>query len=76
MLARIISQHHSNGIALNNLDKAGNCLGTGIGIVFVLLGWRIVDGNPGFQGEPRAQVQSPIVQQRNKADISDLNETP
>ena len=32
-----------NGIALNILEKAGNYLGTGIGIVLVLLGRRILD---------------------------------
>ena len=32
---------------MNNLDKAGNYLGTGIGIVFVLLGRLIVDWKPG-----------------------------
>ena len=39
-----------NYMPLNNLDKAGNHLGTGIGIVFVLLGRRIVDGKPGVSG--------------------------
>ena len=39
-----------NGIALNNLRKAGNYLGTGIGIVLVLLGSRILDGKPGVPG--------------------------
>ena len=36
-----------NGIALNNLDKAGNFLTTGIlGSYLVLLGERILDGKP------------------------------
>ena len=38
------------GIAFNSLDKAGNFLGTGIGIVFALLGRRILDGKPGVLG--------------------------
>ena len=32
-------------------------------------------GNQGFQGEARAQVQSSIVQERNKTAISYLNAT-
>ena len=39
-----------NGIAFNNLDQAGNYLGTGIGIVLVLPGRRILDGKPGVSG--------------------------
>ena len=39
-----------NDIVLNILDKAGNYLGTGIGIVFVLLGRRIVHEKPGVSG--------------------------
>ena len=39
-----------NGIALNNLDKAGHYLGTGIGVVFVFIGRRIVDGKRGVSG--------------------------
>ena len=38
-----------DGIALNKLE-AGNYLGTGIGIVFVLLGGRILDAKPGVSG--------------------------
>ena len=37
------TSHQFNGIALNNLDTAGNYLQTGIGIVLVLLGRRILD---------------------------------
>ena len=32
-------------------------------------------GNQEFQGEPRAPAQSSIVQERNKAAISNLNAT-
>ena len=39
-----------NGIAFIKRDKAGNYLGTGIGIVFVLLGRRILDWIPGVSG--------------------------
>ena len=53
-----------DGIALNDLGKAGNFLGTGHGIVLVLLGRRIVDGKPGVQGKARAPAQSSIVQRR------------
>ena len=65
-----------NRIALNNLDKAGNYLGTGIRIVFLYyLGGVSQTGKRGFQGEARAQIQSYIVQERNKAVISYLKAT-
>ena len=53
-----------------SFDKAGNYLDAGVGIVLVLLGRRILDGNQGFQ----APAQSSIVQKRNKA-ISNVNAT-
>ena len=46
-----------NGIAFENLGKAGNYLDTGNGIVLVLLGRRILDGKPGVS----APAQSSIV---------------
>ena len=39
-----------NGIALNILEKAGKYLGTGVGVVLVLLGRRILDEKPGVSG--------------------------
>ena len=60
---------------MNNLNKAGNYLDTGIGIIFVLLRRRIVDGKTrGFRvrHEPRFTL---IVQERNKAAIFYLNAT-
>ena len=38
------------GMALNNLDKAGNYPGTGNGIVLISLERRILDGKPGVSG--------------------------
>ena len=59
---------------MNNLDKAGNYLGTGIRIVLVLLGRRILDGKPRVSGRgtsPGSVVHRP----RNKAAISNLHAT-
>ena len=72
----LISRYFSaqcNGITLNNLDKAGNYLGTGIGIVLVILGRRTLDGEPGFQGEARAPGSVSSVQERNKAAVSAIS---
>ena len=47
---RLIRVGSCNGIALNNLDKAGNCLRTGNEIVLVFIGKRILEGEPGVSG--------------------------
>ena len=41
-------------LPLKNVNKAGEYLGTGIGIVFVLLGRRFVDGKPPVLGRGRS----------------------
>ena len=41
----------------------------------VLLGRRILDGEPGLQVKARAPAQSSIVQERDKAAVSSLNAT-
>ena len=56
-------------IALNNVDKAGNYLDTGIEIVFALLGRRILDGKSGVQGEISSPVSIFHRSERNKAAV-------
>ena len=49
-----------DGIALNTLDKAGNYLNIGDGIVLVLLGRRILDRKPGgFRARHEARLSRP-----------------
>ena len=65
-----------NGIAFRILERPVITWAQVIGIVFVLLGRRILDGKPGVSGrgnEP--QVQSPSCKEMNKAIISYLYAT-
>ena len=51
-------------------------MGTGIGIVFVLLGRRILDGKPGVSGRGTSPGFShPSCKERNKAATSNLDAT-
>ena len=60
----------SYGIALNDLERpVVTRVDTGIGIVFVLLGRRILDGKPGVSGRGTSLVSVFHCAERNEAAI-------
>ena len=58
------------GIPWNGLERPIITLGAGIGIVFILLGRRILDGKPGVQGEATDPVSIFLRAERNEVAIS------